>query len=187
MRISDWSSDVCSSDLTAVRSGAAGEIDDTLVRGRDYSGCRGHAGDREGADRRAIGSGRGGATPLGRRRMSARDGLIIALPENEGGEPLWTRIVDGAVVQAGAGINWLAACGLAALPKDCVVMLVPPASLPVLRWISYPSLPVRQGRAAGGLGAVGGGVASADSPRPEGRGVGKRGVGTGESWGAPYA
>src|SRR3546814_8781576 len=51
----------------------SGEIDDTLVRGRDYSGCRGHAGDREGADRRAIGSGRGGATPLGRRRMSARN------------------------------------------------------------------------------------------------------------------
>src|SRR3546814_8669050 len=80
--------------------------------------------------------------------MSARDGLIIALPENEGGEPLWTRIVDGAVVQEGAGINWLAACGLAALPKDCVVMLVPPASLTVLHWISYPDLPVRQGRAA---------------------------------------
>src|SRR3546814_4968687 len=70
--------------------------------------------------------------------MSARDGLIIALPENEGGEPLWTRIVDGAVVQEGAGINWLAACGLAALPKDCVEMLVPPASLTVLHWIYYP-------------------------------------------------
>src|SRR3546814_3519316 len=97
--------------VAAVRSGAAGEIDDTLVRGRDYSGCRGHAGDREGADRRAIGSGRGGATPLGRRRMSARDGLIIALPENEGGESLWTRIVDGAGVQEGEGRKRRGGCG----------------------------------------------------------------------------
>src|SRR3546814_905624 len=142
---------------------AAVECDDTFVRGRDYYGCRGHAGDLEGADRRVICSGRGGSTPFGRRRMSARDGLIIALPENEGGEPLWTRIVDGAVVQEGAGINWLAACGLAALPKDCVVMLVPPASLTVLHWISYPDLPVRQGRAAARLAAMAGGVASADS------------------------
>src|SRR3546814_15760059 len=89
-----------------------------LVRCRVCSGWRGCAGDREGSDGRGVGAGRGGATPLGRRRRSARDCWIIALPENEGGEPLWTRIVDGAVVQEGAGINWLAACGLAALPKE---------------------------------------------------------------------
>src|SRR3546814_5708021 len=89
--------------------------------------------------------------------------MLVVSRGNEGGEPLWTRIVDGAVVQEGAGINWLAACGLAALPKDCVVMLVPPASLTVLHWISYPDLPVRQGRAAARLAAMAGGVASADS------------------------
>src|SRR3546814_15420003 len=42
-------------------------------------------------------------------------------------------------------------------------MLVPPASLTVLHWISYPDLPVRQGRAAARLAAMAGGVASADS------------------------
>src|SRR3546814_13187680 len=97
--------------VAAVRSGAAGEIDDTLVRGRDYSGCRGHAGDREGADRRAIGSGRGGAPPLWRRRLSARDGLIIALPANVGGDPLLTRTVDRAARAEGASLNWLTDCG----------------------------------------------------------------------------
>src|SRR3546814_13852654 len=93
--------------------------------------------------------------------------MLVVSRGNEGGEPLWTRIVDGAVVQEGAGINWLAACGLAALPKDCVVMLVPPASLTVLHWISYPDLPVRQGRAAARLAAMAGGVARSEEHTSE--------------------
>lgn len=95
--------------------------------------------------------------------MSVREGLIVALPESEGGEPLWMRAVDGAVVQTGAGANWLAACGLTALPDGCVVMLVLPAALTALHWVSHPDLPVRQARAAARLAVLAGSVAGADN------------------------
>lgn len=92
--------------------------------------------------------------------MSVREGLIVALPER--GEPLWMRVVDGAVVQSGAGTNWLAACGLTALPDDAVVLLVPPAALVTLHWVRYPDLPPRQARAAARLSSLAAGIVPAD-------------------------
>lgn len=92
--------------------------------------------------------------------MSVRDGLIVALPE--AGEPLWMRVVDGAVARSGRGANWLAACGLTALPADAVVMLVPPAAMVTLHWAEYPELAPRQGRAAARLAALAGGIVPSD-------------------------
>lgn len=92
--------------------------------------------------------------------MSVWEGLIVALPEQ--GEPLWTRVVDGAVVQSGVGANWLAACGLTALPNDATVLLVPPAALVTLHWIEHPDLSPRQGRAAAKLAALASGIVPAD-------------------------
>ncbi|MCB4862160.1 type II secretion system protein GspL [Sphingobium sp. PNB] len=90
------------------------------------------------------------------------EGLIVALPERPGAEPLWMRVANGAVVQKGAGTNWLAACGLTALPGDMTVMLVPPAALVTLHRGAYPDLPARQGRAAARLAAMAGGIVPAD-------------------------
>lgn len=95
--------------------------------------------------------------------MSVREGLIIALPEKKGGDPLWMRVVDGAVVQQGAGANWLATCGLTALSEGCVVMLLPPAGLTTLHWALHPDLPVRQARAAARLSALAGSISGAES------------------------
>ncbi|HKY80525.1 MAG TPA: type II secretion system protein GspL [Sphingobium sp.] len=92
--------------------------------------------------------------------MSVREGLIVILSEQ--GEPLWMRIVEDAVVQSGAGSNWLAACGLTALPDDALVMLVPPAPLVTLHWIAHPDLPPRQARAAARLSAIAAGIVPAD-------------------------
>lgn len=92
--------------------------------------------------------------------MSVREGLIVALPQQ--GEPLWMRVVEGAVVQSGTGANWLAACGLTALPDDAIVLLVPPAALVTLNWIEYPDLAPRQGRAAARLAALAGAIVPAD-------------------------
>jgi general secretion pathway protein L len=89
-----------------------------------------------------------------------RDGLIVLLPEQR--EPMWLRIVEGAVAQRGSGTNWLAVCGLTALPDDSLVMLVPPAALVSLHWANYPELAPRQGRAAARLGALAGAIVSAD-------------------------
>lgn len=94
--------------------------------------------------------------------MSQSEGLIVTLAEEPGAEPLWMRVANGAVVQTGAGANWLAACGLAALPDDMTVMLVPPAALVTLHAASYPDLPARQGRAAARLAALAGGIVPAD-------------------------
>lgn len=94
--------------------------------------------------------------------MSARDALIVFLPEAEEAEPHWMRVIDGALVQSGVGANWLAACGIAALPDEARVMLVPPAALVALHWTVHPDLPVRQGRAAARLAALAGGIAPAD-------------------------
>lgn len=93
--------------------------------------------------------------------MSVRDGLIVSLPEEANGEPRWQRVVDGALVGEGVGATWLQACGLSRLPDDCVVMLVPPAGLTPLHFVSHPDMPARQGRAAARLAAI------ADSIGPE--------------------
>ncbi|MEJ7926643.1 type II secretion system protein GspL [Sphingobium sp. AN641] len=95
--------------------------------------------------------------------MSVREGLIVALPEDLAGEPLWLRVVDGGIIQSGVGANWLSACGLTALPTDCRVMLVPPAALTPLYWVAHPDLPARQGRAAARMTALASGIAAADS------------------------
>jgi general secretion pathway protein L len=92
--------------------------------------------------------------------MSVRDGLIVSLPEQ--GEPLWMRVADGVVAQSGTGTNWLAACGLTALPAEAVVMMVPPAAMVTLHWADYPELAPRQGRAAARLAALGGAIVPAD-------------------------
>lgn len=92
--------------------------------------------------------------------MTVRDGLIVCL--SEAGDAQWMRIADGGMVQSGEGANWLAQCGLTALPGGAVVMLVPPAALVTLHWSSYPDLPPRQGRAAARLTALSGGIVPAD-------------------------
>ncbi|MHA6767793.1 type II secretion system protein GspL [Sphingobium ummariense] len=94
--------------------------------------------------------------------MSVGEGLIVAIPETADAEPLWMRVVDGAVVKTGAGSNWLAACGLQVLPPETVVMLVPPAALVTLRWVSHPDLPPRQARAAARLAALADAIVPAD-------------------------
>jgi len=86
--------------------------------------------------------------------MSSKDALILFLPERDEDAPRWMRVVDGVAVKAGHGTDWLAACGLAALPEQARVMLVPPAALVTLHWISHPDLPARQGRAAARLAAL---------------------------------
>lgn len=91
-----------------------------------------------------------------------REGLIVALPDGADGQPRWMRVIGDAVTQAGEGTNWLSACGLAALPEDCVVMLTPPAALTPLHFIAYPDLPTRQGRAAARMAATGDAIVSAD-------------------------
>ncbi|MEC3949503.1 type II secretion system protein GspL [Sphingobium sp. HWE2-09] len=94
--------------------------------------------------------------------MSSRDALIVFLAEAQDAEPHWMRIIDGALVQAGEGANWLAACGIAALPDQARVLLVPPAALVTLHWVAHPDLPVRQGRAAARLAVLAGGLAPSD-------------------------
>jgi general secretion pathway protein L len=90
------------------------------------------------------------------------EGLIVALPEAPDAPPRWMRVIDGAVAQTGEGANWLAACGLTALPGDMLVMLVPPAALVTLHWRDYPDLAARQGRAAARLAALAEGIVPAD-------------------------
>lgn len=94
--------------------------------------------------------------------MSARDALIVFLPEVADAPPHWMRVVDGTLVQSGEGANWLAACGIAALPEEARVMLVPPAALVALHWTLHPDLPVRQARAAARLAALAEGILPAD-------------------------
>ncbi|WP_340264377.1 type II secretion system protein GspL [Sphingobium mellinum] len=92
--------------------------------------------------------------------MNVREGLIVALPEQ--GEPWWMRVADGSVTQSGIGANWLAACGLIALPEDARVLLVAPAALVTLHWVGHPDLAPRQGRAAARLTALAGALVPAD-------------------------
>ncbi|NWK96653.1 general secretion pathway protein GspL [Sphingobium lactosutens] len=94
--------------------------------------------------------------------MSSRDALIIFLPEMEQAPARWMRVIDGALVQSGEGTNWLAACGIAALPEQARVLMVTPAALVTLHWIVHPELPVRQGRAASRLSALAAGLLPAD-------------------------
>jgi len=95
--------------------------------------------------------------------MSARDALVVTLPEDAQAQPLWMRVIDGAMVKGGAGAEWLPACGLSELPKDCTVMLVPPAGLTALHWISHPDMPARQGRAAARIEALSASIGPADA------------------------
>ncbi|HUD95082.1 type II secretion system protein GspL [Sphingobium sp.] len=94
--------------------------------------------------------------------MSSRDALIIFLPEREETSARWMRVIDGASVRSGEGANWLAACGIVALPEQARVLLVPPAALVTLHWIMHPDLPVRQARAASRLSALAAGLLPAD-------------------------
>lgn len=94
--------------------------------------------------------------------MSSRDALIVLLPEAADASAHWMRVIDGALVRSGTGTDWLAACGIAALPEKTRVLLVPPAALVTLHWIAHPDLPVRQGRAAARLAALAGSLAPAD-------------------------
>jgi general secretion pathway protein L len=94
--------------------------------------------------------------------VSGGEGLIVALAEAPGAEPLWMRVAGGTVVQTGTGANWLAACGLSSVPEDMQVMLVPPAALVTLHHRAYPDLPPRQGRAAARLAALGDAIVPAD-------------------------
>ena len=60
--------------------------------------------------------------------MSVRDAIAIVLPDTPDAPPHWVRIVDGAMVQSGQGVNWLDACGLAALPPESQTALIVPGS-----------------------------------------------------------
>ncbi len=95
--------------------------------------------------------------------MSARDALIVTLPEGEDGAPLWMRVADGEMVQGGSGAEWLRATGMSRLPDNCTVMLVPPAGLTALHWIAHPDMPPRQGRAAARLEALTASIGPADT------------------------
>ena len=94
--------------------------------------------------------------------MSSRDALILFLPETAERPVRWMRVIDSALVQSGEGANWLAACGIAALPDQARVLLVPPAALVTLHWMAYPDLPARQGRAAARLAVLASGLVPAD-------------------------
>lgn len=94
--------------------------------------------------------------------MSARDALIVMLPQAADAQPCWMRVVDGALIQSGEGANWLAACGIAALPASARILLVPPAAQVALHWIAHPDLPVRQGRAAARLAALASSIGPVD-------------------------
>lgn len=94
--------------------------------------------------------------------MSMGDALIVILPGTEEAQLQWMRVADGALLQSGNGANWLAACGMPALPDGARVLLVAPAPLVTLHWIAYPDLPVRQGRAAARLAAMSNSLAVAD-------------------------
>lgn len=94
--------------------------------------------------------------------MSSRDALILYLSEDADKPCRWTRVAEGAAVQSGEGADWLAACGISALPDKARVMLVPPAAMVTLHWIAHPDLPVRQGRAAARLAALTGAVLPPD-------------------------
>src|SRR3546814_7066405 len=88
MRISDWSSDVCSSDLRARRGDIdiaagddrieagreAGRVGSEIIRGFGmFDGCRPHAGQRDVAAREAIDTDRAGVAG-GRQRQRAAGG-----------------------------------------------------------------------------------------------------------------
>ncbi len=94
--------------------------------------------------------------------MSRTDGLIVFLPEASEAEPYWLLVVDRAVVQRGEGANWLAAAGLAELPPETRILLVPPAAGVTLHWIAHPDLPARQGRAAARLSVLSSAIAPSD-------------------------
>lgn len=95
--------------------------------------------------------------------MSARDALIIVLPQKAEGQPEWMRVIDESVVQRGTGTDWLSACGLRELPSNSVSMLVAPAAATTLHWIEMPDLPARQGRAAARLSALDTSIGLADT------------------------
>lgn len=95
--------------------------------------------------------------------MSARDALVVTLPEDADAQPLWMRVIDGAMVKGGSGAEWLPACGLSELPAGCTVMLVPPVGLTALHWISHPDMPARQGRAAARIEALSASIGPADT------------------------
>jgi general secretion pathway protein L len=95
--------------------------------------------------------------------VSVREGLIVVLPDGAVAQPQWMHVLDGAVVQRGTGTRWLEACGLQALADDCVVMLVPPAALTTLHWVSHPGMPARQGRAAARMAALADAIAPAET------------------------
>lgn len=95
--------------------------------------------------------------------MSVREGLIVTLPDGDQTQPLWMRVVDGAVIQQGAGTNWRDACGLSALPEKCVVMLVAPMALAALHWTGHSGMPPRQARVAARLAALDASIGPAES------------------------
>ncbi|HKX22321.1 MAG TPA: type II secretion system protein GspL [Rhizorhapis sp.] len=91
---------------------------------------------------------------MGGSRLSGADGFIISIPEHEKADPLWMRVVDGEMVQHGAGNDWLSATGISEMPADTRVMLVAPVGHTTLHWTDFPDLPPRQGRAAARLLAL---------------------------------
>lgn len=86
--------------------------------------------------------------------MNADDALILALPDDETTAPHWWRVIDGRVTQSGTGTNWLGATGMARLDENCVVLMLVPTTLVTLHAVSFPDMPVRQGRAAARLTAM---------------------------------
>jgi general secretion pathway protein L len=100
---------------------------------------------------------------MGGSGLSAVSGFIISIPAIEGGEPLWMRVVDGQMVQHGAGTGWLHATGLSELPKGDRIMLVAPVGLTNLHWTDFPELSPRQGRAAARLMALDNSIGPAET------------------------
>lgn len=109
----------------------------------------------------------------------ATDGIILWQGgegrAEDGGAGGWLRVVDGRIVQRGAGLDWRAGAGLVALPPGEAAMLIVPAGDVALHWIQCPGMTVRQGAAAAPLLAVEGSIgpaealhaATAPAPDPE--------------------
>lgn len=95
--------------------------------------------------------------------MTVRNGLIVIMPSDADRAPIWMRVIDDAIVQRGAGTDWLASCGLREWPSDAPVMLVVPVQGASYHWIAMPDLPIRQGRAAARLAALDASIGQPDT------------------------
>src|SRR3546814_8660509 len=87
MRISDWSSDVCSSDLAALHAGLLAEAEPrpVLVVEQRAGGAGGDAGEAEGAARSVDGDAAEGRARRQRQQVDRRRRLVVQVTQREEG------------------------------------------------------------------------------------------------------